>query len=99
MILEELRKYERSFAALEEFIQEDLPIPMEWVGSSVLMYFLDTQKIFVGITSDENGEDWFVELNGMNIDIVGDRQSAEDLGIEEGFICLERILDKNEEKV
>ena len=64
-------------------------------SNSSIIYFLDSNKIFIGVTPVDNGSDWIIEINGIIVEVCDDRQSAEEFAIRECLQILEDGLNKN----
>ena len=81
-------KYPKSFAEFKIFLDKNA---IECVSASVYIYFLDSKKLFIGITTME-GTDYLIELNGIMVEIKDTRELAEDYAIREMFQILEKTI-------
>lgn len=81
--------YPKIYPLLATFIKHEC---LEVYSTSSLIYFLDSYSLFIGITCDEYGEDWIVELNGIIIETKDNRIEAEDFALLEAFLILERTI-------
>lgn len=85
--------FPKSSKLLEEFIVKECA---DIYSVSAIVYFLDTHRLFIGITSDSQGEDFICELNSVLLNAKESRQNAEEFCIIEAFYILEEELNKQE---
>jgi len=81
-------KFPKAWVLLQAFLINKVA---DVFSTSSLIYFLDTHKLFIGITTD-SGEDYIIELNGIIVNALGSRLEAEDFALRQMFSILEREL-------
>lgn len=59
---------------------------------SSIIYFLDTHKLWIGITVGDSGQDYVVELNGLLLNCLSGRIKAEEWIINEALLILEKTI-------
>lgn len=86
--------YPKSIRKLEWFCDEhNGSFIRSEVDYLTFLRFFDSYKLFIGISADDSGTYWYVDISELQIDCVSSRDEAEVLAITECFEMLETILE------